>query len=133
MPKPDWDGALVGIGREDASPAYAILDSDCKRPLLISCDVDDGSKPAVGNPMHPAAATIAIHTKKSAMILSFIHNASLCEIFISVVNCELFRSYPSLVIFLDSYNSFYLSDDVKTIIVKKGTVTVPSLLPLSLY
>lgn len=99
MPKPDCDGALVGIGREDASPAYAILDSDCKRPLLISCDVDDGSKPAVGNPMHPAAATIAIHTTISAMILSFIHNASLCEIFISVVNYEFFCSYPDSGIF----------------------------------
>jgi hypothetical protein len=100
MPKPDCDGAPDGIGRGAASPAYAILASDCKRPLLISCDVDDESKGTVGNPMHPAIATIAMHTIKSAMILLFIQNASLCEIFISVVNCELFRSYPSLVFFL---------------------------------
>jgi hypothetical protein len=84
---------------EAGLPEYAILDSDGKRPLLISCDVDDGSKPAVGNPMHPAAATIAMHTTKSAMILSFIHNASLCEIFISVVNYEFFCSYPDSGIF----------------------------------
>jgi hypothetical protein len=99
VPEPDCAGVPVGTGMEAGLPEYAILDSDGKRPLLISCDVDDGSKPAVGNPMHPAAATIAMHTTKSAMILSFIHNASLCEIFISVVNYEFFCSYPDSGIF----------------------------------
>jgi hypothetical protein len=129
VPEPDCDGVL--IGGEAASLAYTILDSDCKRPLLRSGEVDDGLKPAVGNPTHPAAATIAKHTTKSAMILLFIQNASPCEIFISVVNFELFCSYPDRVIFWDSYNPFF-SDDVTTAMIKKGSKPVPSLLPLCL-
>ena len=88
--------------------------------------------------MHPAAATIAMHTTRSAMILSFIHNASPCEIFISVVNFELFCSYPDRVIFLDSYNSIFLSDDVKTIIDERGNsacslITAPELITMMAY
>jgi hypothetical protein len=131
IPEPDCDGVLIGIGRGAASPVYAILDSDCKRALLLSCDAVDESKLEVGNPTHPAAATIAKHTTKSAMILLFIQNASPCEIFISVVNFELFCSYPDRVIFWDSYNPFF-SDDVTTAMIKKGSKPVPSLLPLCL-
>jgi hypothetical protein len=81
-----------------ALPEYAILERSSDRPPMsgmVSWYEDALSVLKAGYPVHPAATIAAVHITRS-MILWFIQNASLCKIFISVVNCEKFWSYSPI-------------------------------------
>jgi hypothetical protein len=67
VPGPDWVGAIVGTGME-AGPEYAVFSARLP-PVLASWDIEDRPVLVLCNPVHPAAATIATHTTRSAMIL----------------------------------------------------------------
>jgi hypothetical protein len=56
------------------------------------CGKDVESDFPAGIPVHPAARTVAMQITRSIMTLEFIQDPSTNELFISVVNFELFCS-----------------------------------------
>jgi hypothetical protein len=79
-----------------ASP-YAIFESAWRRPLLsltgtVFCGKDEESDFPAGIPMHPAAITAAMQITRRMMTFWFIQDPSTSELFISVVDFELFCS-----------------------------------------